>query len=47
MIAAKYPDQYRSPYQMVTFTDMPYWEAKENGRRINELLEELTHEPEP
>ena len=45
MIAQKYPDRYISPYQMVSFSHIPYAEALQNGRRINQLLEELTQEP--
>jgi kynurenine 3-monooxygenase len=40
MIAAKYPN-YISPYQMVSFSNVPYAEAALKGRRINSLLEEL------
>ena len=40
MIASKYPN-YISPYQMVSFSNIPYAEALQNGKVINRLLEEL------
>ncbi|HYV93659.1 MAG TPA: NAD(P)/FAD-dependent oxidoreductase [Chitinophagales bacterium] len=40
MIAGKYPN-YISPYQMVSFSNIPYAEAMLKGRKINSLLEEL------
>src|SRR5258706_11007239 len=43
MIAAKYPN-YISPYQMVSFSNIPYAEAMLKGKRINSLLEELAQE---
>jgi kynurenine 3-monooxygenase len=45
MIAQKYPDRYISPYQMVSFSHIPYAEALQNGRKINQVLDELTQEP--
>ncbi len=47
MIAAKFPGQYISPYQMVSFSTIPYEKALQNGKRINELLEELSSEENP
>lgn len=43
MIAEKYPN-YISPYQMVSFSHIPYAEALKKGMMINTLLEELTYE---
>ncbi|MCY7411038.1 MAG: FAD-dependent monooxygenase [Chitinophagales bacterium] len=42
LIAAKYPERYISPYQMVSFSNIPYAEAMEKGRKINDVLEQLT-----
>lgn len=44
MIATANPDKYISPYQMVSFSHIPYSEALKNGKLINDLLEELTGE---
>ena len=40
MIASKYPN-YISPYQMVSFSNIPYSEAMQKGKKINLLLEDL------
>jgi len=42
LIAGKYPEKYISPYQMVSFTHIPYSEALIKGARINNVLEQLT-----
>src|SRR4030095_9318547 len=42
MIAQQYSEQFISPYQMVSFTDIPYSEALVKGRAINEVTEKLT-----
>jgi kynurenine 3-monooxygenase len=42
MIADKYPEQYISPYQMVSFSHIPYSAALRQGAAINEVLEQLT-----
>jgi len=42
MISQKYPDKYISPYQMVSFSSIPYLEALQKGKMISDLLEELT-----
>jgi kynurenine 3-monooxygenase len=41
LIAAKYPN-YLSPYQMVSFSHIPYAEALRNGSMINSVLEKMT-----
>jgi kynurenine 3-monooxygenase len=42
MIAEKYPEKYISPYQMVSFSHIPYSVALRQGAAINAVLEELT-----
>ncbi|MFI5134481.1 MAG: FAD-dependent oxidoreductase [Chitinophagales bacterium] len=42
IIAEKYPEKYISPYQMVSFSHIPYAEAMIKGARINSVLEQLT-----
>ena len=41
MLAMKYGEKFISPYQMVSFTHIPYAEALQKGRQINAKLEEL------
>ncbi|MDW8393942.1 MAG: NAD(P)/FAD-dependent oxidoreductase [Chitinophagales bacterium] len=45
-LADRYPQQFVSPYQMVSFSHLPYAEALQNGRRINAVLEELAELPD-
>ncbi|MBX7140280.1 MAG: FAD-dependent monooxygenase [Chitinophagales bacterium] len=42
MIAEKYPEKYISPYQMVSFSHIPYSDALKNGAAINNVLDQLT-----
>lgn len=42
MIAAAFPGQFISPYQMVSFTSIPYAEALQKGNAINAVTEKLT-----
>lgn len=47
MIMADFPDRYVSPYQMVSFSDIPYVEALDKGKQINQVLEQLTRLENP
>lgn len=42
MLAMKYGEKFISPYQMVSFTHIPYAEALQKGKQINAKLEELS-----
>lgn len=42
LIAAAFPDRFISPYQMVSFSNIPYAEALQKGKAINEVTEWLT-----
>ncbi|MBK9731079.1 MAG: FAD-dependent monooxygenase [Chitinophagaceae bacterium] len=42
LIASAYPDRFISPYQMVSFSNIPYAEALRNGKAINEVTEKMT-----
>ncbi len=46
MIAQRYPKDFVSPYQMVSFTHIPYADALEKGRRIDAVLEQLAALPD-
>ncbi|HEX3080536.1 MAG TPA: FAD-dependent monooxygenase, partial [Puia sp.] len=41
MLSMKYREKFISPYQMVSFTHIPYAEALKKGRAINQVLEHL------
>ncbi|MBA2407619.1 MAG: FAD-dependent monooxygenase [Chitinophagales bacterium] len=41
LIATRFDGRYISPYQMVSFSTIPYAEALEKGKAINKRLEEL------
>ena len=41
LIAAAYPDRFISPYQMVSFTHIPYAEALQKGNAIHAVTEQL------
>lgn len=45
-IADMFSEQYISPYQMVSFSHLPYAEALSKGRQINEVLEQLAALPD-
>lgn len=46
MIMEKYGHRYISPYQMVSFSHIPYAEALKKGVMINEVLDVLTQVPD-
>ena len=41
LIAAAYPERFISPYQMVSFTHIPYAEALQKGNAIHAVTEQL------
>ncbi|MCS6991071.1 MAG: FAD-dependent monooxygenase [Chitinophagales bacterium] len=45
-IAERWAERYVSPYQMVSFSHLPYAEALQKGKLINEVLEELAALPD-
>lgn len=44
-IAEKFGDRFMTHYSMVTFSDLPYSEAKKRGEKQNELLDRLMSQP--
>ncbi|HUM45382.1 MAG TPA: FAD-dependent monooxygenase, partial [Chitinophagales bacterium] len=42
LIAANYTGKFISPYQMVSFSHIPYAEALRKGKAINDVTEQLT-----
>ncbi|MBA3647135.1 MAG: FAD-dependent monooxygenase [Chitinophagales bacterium] len=44
LLTEKYPQEFISPYSMVSFSHIPYAEALRKGKAIKELLEKLANE---